>query len=52
VELGQAEVERLPNPARKQAEIAGITVPRLAVAAGADALPLLLAELQTMDGSG
>src|SRR6266566_108509 len=39
VELGQA-AERLPDPTRKQAEIAGITLPRLAVAAGADPLPL------------
>jgi HPr kinase/phosphorylase len=52
VELGQAEVERLPYPARKQAEIAGIILPRLAVAAGADPLPLLLAKLQTTDGRG
>jgi serine kinase of HPr protein (carbohydrate metabolism regulator) len=51
VELGQA-AERLLDPARKQAEIAGITLPRLAVAAGADPLPLLLAELQTTDGPG
>ena len=34
VELGQAEAKRLPDPTRKQAEIAGITLPRLAVAAG------------------
>src|SRR3954447_16551393 len=46
VELGQAAAERLPDPAGKQAGIAGIILPRLAVAAGADFLPLLLAELQ------
>jgi HPr kinase/phosphorylase len=52
VELGQAAAERLPDPVRKQAEIAGITLPRLAVAVGADSLPLLLAELHTTDGAG
>jgi serine kinase of HPr protein (carbohydrate metabolism regulator) len=52
MELGQAEPERLPDPTRRQAEIAGITLPRLAVAAGVDPLPLLLAELQTADGTG
>jgi HPr kinase/phosphorylase len=46
VELGQAEAERLPEPSRQQAEIAGITLPRLAVAADADPLPLLLGQLQ------
>jgi HPr kinase/phosphorylase len=46
VELGQAEAERLPDPARQQAEIAGITLPRLTIAADADPLPLLLAKLQ------
>ena len=51
VELGQA-AERLLDPARKQAELAGIRLPRLAVAVGADPLPLLLSELQTTDGPG
>ena len=46
VELGQAEAERLPDPARRYAEIAGITLPRLTVAAGADPLPLVLSRLQ------
>ena len=35
VELGQPDAERLPEPAQRQAEIEGITLPRLAVAAGA-----------------
>jgi serine kinase of HPr protein (carbohydrate metabolism regulator) len=51
VELGEAAAERLPEPARMQAELAGIRLPRLAVAVGADPLPLLLAELQTTGGS-
>src|SRR4029078_5987286 len=41
VELGQAEADRLPDPARRYAEIAGITLPRLTVARGAHALPLV-----------
>jgi len=49
VELGQAETDRLPDPASRQAEIAGIQLPRLAVAAGLDPLPLVLAVLRTRD---
>jgi HPr kinase/phosphorylase len=47
VDLAAADAERLPAPGSRQAEVAGITLPRLAVAAGVDALPLLLAELAT-----
>lgn len=47
VDLGRADTERLPDPAQKQAEIEGIALPRLAVAAGTDALPVVLARLQT-----
>src|SRR3954468_7696933 len=36
VDLGQADIERLPDPAQKQAKIEGIALPRLAVAAGTD----------------
>jgi HPr kinase/phosphorylase len=49
VELGRAETDRLPDPAGRQAEIAGIQLPRLAVAAGMDPLPLVLAVLRTRD---
>jgi serine kinase of HPr protein (carbohydrate metabolism regulator) len=52
VELGQAETERLPDPAQQRAEIAGVALPRLAVAAGVDALPLLLAKLHTTANPG
>jgi len=51
VELGQPAAERLPDPARMQAEIAGITLRRLAVAVGSEPLALLLAELQTAANS-
>ena len=43
VELGHTEAERLPDPTLQHGEIAGIMLPRLTVAAGADPLPLLLA---------
>ena len=52
VELGQPEAERLPDLARKQAEIAGIALPRLGVAGGADPLPAVLAWLQTTENPG
>jgi HPr kinase/phosphorylase len=44
VDLG-AEAERLPVPANRQVELAGITLPRLAVAAHTAALPPVLALL-------
>ena len=52
VELGQVGAERMPEPAQKEVEIAGISLPRLAVAGRADPLPLLLAELQIRGDSG
>jgi HPr kinase/phosphorylase len=51
VELASAEAERLPDPARQTAEIARVRLPRLAVAAGQDPLPLLLAYLRTKVGA-
>jgi HPr kinase/phosphorylase len=47
VDLAAADAERLPPPGSRQADVAGITLPRLAVAAGVDALALLLAEVAT-----
>jgi serine kinase of HPr protein (carbohydrate metabolism regulator) len=41
----QAEVVRLPDGEQKQTQIEGVRLPRLAVAAGWDALPSLLAVL-------
>jgi serine kinase of HPr protein (carbohydrate metabolism regulator) len=46
VELDSKDAERLPAHSRTQAVVAGITLPRLAVAAGVDPLPLALAYLQ------
>lgn len=44
VDLG-ADAERLPEPEQKWTEIEGVKLPRLAVAAGNDVLPLVLAAL-------
>ena len=52
VELGQQDAERLPEPAQREAKIEGITLPRLTVAAGSDALPVVLADLQSTGGPG
>jgi len=46
MDLGAVAV-RLPDSASQHAEIAGVSLPRLAVAAGHDPLPVLMAYLQT-----
>jgi hypothetical protein len=51
VELGPADAERLPGPGSR-AQIEGVTLPRLAVAASTDPLPAVLAYLQTRDSHG
>ncbi|HEY2526908.1 MAG TPA: HPr kinase/phosphatase C-terminal domain-containing protein [Xanthobacteraceae bacterium] len=43
VDLAAAAAERLPTPGGKRTDIAGVTLPRLAVAPGAAALPAVLA---------
>ncbi len=45
VDLAAADAERLPQPQNQRTEIAGIALPRLAVAAGIAALPGVLALL-------
>jgi hypothetical protein len=52
VELGCEDAERLPDPARTRAVLAGVSLPRLAVAPGAEPLPLVLAALRTAGGDG
>jgi HPr kinase/phosphorylase len=47
VDLGSAEGARLPPAALHSTVVEGITLPRLAVAADADPLPLVLAFLRT-----
>ena len=49
LELAAEDAGRLPETASRETQIAQIRLPRLAVAPGADALPMLLAALQTAD---
>jgi HPr kinase/phosphorylase len=46
-DLAAADAGRLPPPEALTTEISGIKLPRLAVAAGEDPLPLVLAALRT-----
>ena len=45
VDLAAASVQRLPDGPEAEATVEGIRLPRLAVAAGGDAFPLILAAL-------
>jgi HPr kinase/phosphorylase len=51
IDLGDASAERLPAPEALATTIEGITLPRLAFARGADALPTVLAALTTGEGA-
>lgn len=51
VDLGAADAARLPAREAETAMISGVSLPRLAVAAGADGLPLVLAVLKTEAGA-
>jgi len=48
VDLAAADAARLPAPQAETTVISGVTLPRLAVAAGMAALPLVLAKLRTV----
>jgi HPr kinase/phosphorylase len=50
VDLGSIEGERLPASDQQETVLAGVRLPRLAVAAGNDPLPLLLAHLRIRPG--
>jgi serine kinase of HPr protein (carbohydrate metabolism regulator) len=50
VDLGAADAERLPPPGTVT-EVAGIALPRLAVAPGVDPIRLIHAALRTLDSS-
>lgn len=52
VELSAGDAERLPDPAQNEAKFKGVALPRLAVAAGIDPLPLVLAHLQLVPREG
>ncbi|MFA6268045.1 MAG: HPr kinase/phosphatase C-terminal domain-containing protein [Pseudolabrys sp.] len=43
IDLGAADGERLPAPESGETAVSGVVLPRLAVAPGTDALPLVLA---------
>ena len=47
VDLGDSEAVRLPDSASQHTEIDGVSLPRLAVAADHDPLPVVLAYLHT-----
>lgn len=47
IDLAAADSERIPAPSAQTADINGISLPRLPVAAGADALTIVLATLAT-----
>jgi hypothetical protein len=51
VDLGATDAERLPAPKSAIAELAGIVLPRLAVAPGVDPVPVLLAALNSADSA-
>jgi serine kinase of HPr protein (carbohydrate metabolism regulator) len=48
-DLAVEDAERLPEALQRQARIEGISVPRLAVAQGAEALPALLALIKSLE---
>ena len=52
VDLAAADASRMPEPASQSRQIERITLPRLAVAAGQDALPLVLSYLQSVEATG
>jgi HPr kinase/phosphorylase len=52
VDLAAADAERLPETQGQHAVIAGISLPRLAIAAGAEALPAVLALLTSARPEG
>jgi hypothetical protein len=45
IDLAAADAERLPEAERQHTVIAGLSLPRLAIAAGQEALPAVLATL-------
>ena len=47
VDLAASEARRLPDAAERTSEVSGIKLPRLAVASGAEALPAVLARINS-----
>jgi HPr kinase/phosphorylase len=51
VDLAAADAQRLPSPAERETVIAGISLPRLAVAADEDPLPAVIALLSFVEAT-
>jgi HPr kinase/phosphorylase len=51
VDLAAADAQRLPDPAGRRTAICGVDLPRLAVATGAEALPAVLALINSQADS-
>jgi len=51
VDLSAADAERLPSPDKLLSRISGVEIPRIPVAEGFSALPLLVAALTTSAGA-
>jgi len=51
IDLAAADAQRLPAPEQQRAVIAGVALPRLAVAAEAAALPLVIAALHLKESA-
>ena len=49
VDLGAADAERLPRPESASTAVAGVVLPRLGVAPGADPVSMVIAALRTKD---
>jgi serine kinase of HPr protein (carbohydrate metabolism regulator) len=49
VDLAAKDAQRWPTPQRSMAVVAGVRLPRIALAAASDPLPLVLALLQTQE---
>lgn len=49
VDLAATDANRLPTPAEREVVLAGVALPRLAVAPGSDALRLVIAALRTSE---
>jgi len=47
IDLAAADAARLPEPESAAAEVAGVTLPRLAAAPGTDPVPLVIAAVRT-----
>ncbi|AVT79236.1 HPr kinase/phosphorylase [Rhodopseudomonas palustris] len=51
VDLDAADASRMPEAAARRTEIGGVQLPRVAVGAGCDPLPLVVAALTTTDAA-